>query len=147
MKHLILRIEDIFTKMTGCTVFSTLDTLQAYQELVLNEELRRLVMVNTHKGLFPYTRLPFGVASAPEIFQRTMENVSHDIPQVGAYQDDILIGGRTETEHLAILEQVLVRLKRAGFRLQRKKCSLITQSVEYLGHRLDAAGLHPTDKK
>ena len=90
--------------------------------------------MNTHKGLFQYTRLPFGVASAPGIFQRTMENVLQDIPQVAVYLDDILIGGRTETEHLTIQEQFLVRLKQAGFRLQRKKCSLMTQSVEYLGH-------------
>ena len=46
-----------------------------------------------------------------------MENVLQDIPQVGVYLDDILIGGRTETEHLTILEQVLVRLKQAGLRL------------------------------
>ena len=82
-RYPIPRVEDIFTKMTGCTVFSTLDMLQAYQQLVLDEESRRLVTVNTHKGLFQYTQLPLGVASAPGIFQRTMENVLQDIPQVG----------------------------------------------------------------
>ena len=65
----------------------------------------------------------------------------------GIYLDNVLIGGRTETKHAAILEPGLVRLTQAGFRLQRKKCLLMTRSVEYLGNRLDAAGLHPTDKK
>ena len=109
-RYPIPRIEDIFTKMTGCTVFSTLNMSQAYQQLILDEESRRLITVNTHKGLFQYKRLLFGVASATGIFQRTMENVLQDILQVGAYLDDILIGGRTETDHLVILEKVLVRL-------------------------------------
>ena len=114
-RYPIPSIEDIFTKMTSCTVLSTLDMSEAYQQLILDEESRRLVTANTHRGLFQYKRLPFGLASAPGIFQRTMENVLQDIPQVGVYLDDILIGGRTETDHLVILEK-------AGFRLQRKKC-------------------------
>ena len=89
---------------------------------------------------------PWSNLSAGNISKNNGECIT-GYPACGVHLDDILIGGRTETKHLAILEQVLVRLKQAGFRLQQKKCSLMTQSVEYLGHRLDAAELHPTDKK
>lgn len=61
-------------------------------------------MINTHKGLFRDTRLPFGVLSAPGIFQKVIENIIQGIPGVVAYLDDILI---TEEAHLSALEEVL----------------------------------------
>ena len=81
----------------------------------LDEESRKLVVVNTHKGLYRYTRLPYGVSSAPGIFQRLMESVLQGIPNVIVYIDDILITGATEEEHLKTLSLVLERLERAGF--------------------------------
>ena len=60
------RIEDLFASLAGGTVFSKLDLVHAYLQIPLDEESKKLVTVNTHKGLFQYTRLPFGV---PSIFQ------------------------------------------------------------------------------
>ena len=57
----------------------------------------------THKGLFSYQRLQFGVHSAFGIFQRTMENVLKDIPHCAVYIDYVIITGRTEAEHLQVL--------------------------------------------
>ena len=68
-------IEDLFTKLAGGKTFTKLDMSQAYQQLVLDKESRKYVVINTHRGLFRYNRLPFGVSSAPGIFQRTMENL------------------------------------------------------------------------
>ena len=99
--------------------------------------------VSTHQGLFTYNRLPFGVASAPAIFQRTMEG----IPHVAVYLDDILVRGEDEADHLKNLFEVLSRLEEAGLGLKRSKCAFMQKEVEYLGHRVDAQGLHPVDKK
>ena len=57
-------------------------------------------MINTHKGLYRFTCLQFGVASAPAIFQRLMESVLLGIPWVMCYIDDILITGASTAEHL-----------------------------------------------
>ena len=66
-----------------------------------------LLTVNTHKGLFAYNRLPFGVSSAPGIFQRTIESLLKGIPNVLVYLDDILIMGSIQEQlmknHLAVL--------------------------------------------
>ncbi len=77
-----------------------------------------------------------------------METILQDIPHVCVYLDDILVTGSTEQEHLTtFLEEVLRRLDTAGVRLKRKKCEFMLPSIEYLGHRISAEGLQPTDSK
>ena len=141
------KIEDLFSKLAGGQVFSKLDLSQAYQQVLLDEESKKLVTINTQKDLFQYTRLPFGISSAPGIFQRIMENLLQGIPDVMVYLDDILVAGRSTAEHLQRLDQVLSGLQEVGLRLSRKKCSFMVSSVEYLGHRIDADGLHPLSEK
>ena len=91
-----------------------LDLKQAYQQVLLTEESWKYVVVNTHCGLFRYNRLPFGVSSAPEVFQHVMDGLLKAIPGVIVYIDDILVTGKTEQGHLAALEEVLQRLGEAG---------------------------------
>lgn len=115
--------------------------------VVMDEESRQYVTINTHKGLFRYNRLPFGVSSAPSIFQRIMENLLQGIPGVTVYLDDICVTGRTEEEHLQHLEETLKRLKEAGMRLKKGKCEFLLPTVEYLGHIISEEGLHTSDTK
>ena len=66
-KYPIPSIDDLFTKVSGGRLFTTLDLSNAYQQVVLDEESRKLTTKNTTKGLFEYVRLPYGVSSAPGI--------------------------------------------------------------------------------
>ena len=104
-------------------------------------------MINTHKGLYRYTRLPFGIASAPGIFQKTMEQRLHGIPGVVVYIDDILVSNPTEEEHLSSLEEVLSRLQSANLRAKKSKCQFLVPSVSYVGYKIDGDGLHPLPEK
>ena len=104
------RIDDLFAALAGGKAFSKLDLAHAYQQVPLDEAARKYVTINTQKGLFQYTRLPFGVSSAPAIFQRIMDNLLQGIPQVCVYLDDILVTGKSTEEHLKNLEEVLSRL-------------------------------------
>ena len=81
-RYPIPRIEDLLAKLAGGKRFSKLDMSQAYQELLLDESSRQYVVINTHKGLFRYSRLPFGVSSASGIFQRVMKNLLQDIAKL-----------------------------------------------------------------
>ena len=92
--------------------------------------------------MFRYTRLPFGVSSAPGIFQRVMENVLQGIQNVSVYLDDILLSSATESDHLKLIDQVLDRLEKAGLQARNEKCQFFVPSVTYLGHKIDAEGLH-----
>ena len=75
--------------------------------------------INTQKGLFRYNRLPFGVHSAPAIFQRAKEGLLRDIPSTVVYIDDILITGEMEEEHLHNIDTVMSRLKEEGLTLKK----------------------------
>ena len=141
------RIEDLFASLEGGTSFSKLDLSHAYQQIELEEGSREFTTINTHKGLFCYNRLPFGIASAPSIFQRVMDTLLQGIPGVCVYIDDILVSGRSEEEHLAHLAEVLKRLADSGMRLKREKCSFLLSSVEYLGHVISSEGLKTSDSK
>ena len=103
-----------------------MDLSHAYQQVRLDEKSQELV---THKGLYRYNRLSFGVASAPGVFQQLMEKV---LQGVVCYIDDVLVMGWNEDEHLRNLEEVLKCLDEKGFRLKRNKCHLFKPSVEYL---------------
>ena len=112
-------------------VFSKLDlsVSHAYSQLQLDDSSQEYVTVNTHHEPYCYSRLPFGVASAPAIFQRTMETVLKWLPMVVAYFNDILVSGKTEQEHLTNLAQVLDRLDSAGMKLKKEKCAFCLPRV------------------
>jgi len=103
------RPRDLFTCLTGGKVFSKLDLTAAYQQMLLDETSSRLVTIKTTKGLFRYTRLPFGVALAPAVFQKNMETILQGMPHVICYLDDIFVTGCTEAEHANNLEEILSR--------------------------------------
>ena len=143
----IPHIEDLLASFGNAKVFSKLDVSHAYQQLEFDDDSKYFVTITTHKGLYKYNRLPFGVASAPAIFQRTMETLLRDVGNVCVYIDDILVCGSTEGEHLATLHRVLERLQQAGFRLKLAKCIFNVPSVEYLGYVITASGVRPVEKK
>ena len=131
--------ESLFATLAGGKKFSTLDLSQAYQQLPLDDESKTYVTINTHRGLYRYTRLPFGVASAPAMFPKLMDTVLQGIPHVICYMDDIFV---TDDDHLHNLNTVLERLQHNGFSLKKDKCTFLQDAVEYLGHKIDAEGRH-----
>lgn len=143
----IPRIKELFAAMTGGVKFTELDLKNVYQQLEPEEDSKSYTTINTHRGLFRYNRLPFGVTSAPAIFQRTMDSLLQGIPHVAAYLDDILITGEDDQEHLRNLDAVLDRLETADLRLKQSKCAFLTAEVVYMGHRINKEGLQPTSDK
>ena len=146
-RYPVPKVEDLFATLTQGRFFTKLDLRHAYQQLPLDEDSKKYVVINTPKGLFQYTRLPFGISSAPAIFQREMEHLFQGIPGVVVYLDDIQITGKDEASHLKALEEVLKRLSDAGLRVKRDKYLFVVSSVVFLGHKVDSKGLHPLQDK
>ncbi|XP_046563364.1 uncharacterized protein K02A2.6-like [Haliotis rubra] len=139
--------EDLFAKMGGATLFSKLDLSSAYLQLELTEKSRPLLVINTHKGLYEFQRLCFGISTAPSIFQSVMDQVLQGIPHVEYLLDDIPIGTVTEKQHDVILHQVLKHLDTYGIKVNMDKCKFKVRSVDYLGHHIDGNGFHPMKEK
>lgn len=144
--HPLPRFEDILTKLQGGCEYSTLDLKDAYLQLEVDDSSKDLLIISTPFGYYRYSRMPFGIRSAPGIFQRKIEQVLEGLQGVAVYLDDCIITGRNREEHLQNLEEVLRRFLSLGINILKSKCRFLQSSVDYLGHRIDAHGIHPTDK-
>lgn len=139
--------EDIFTKMASCRYFSHIDLSDAYLQVPVDEASQHLLTINTHKGLYRFTRLSPGVKSAPGAFQQIMDAMLAGLSGSVGYLDDILVGGRTEEEHQHNLHNVLTRLQDFGFTVRIEKCSFNLRQVKYVGQILDKDGIRPDPDK
>ena len=107
-------VEEIRSRLAGGGKFSKIDLKCAYQQMLLDEKSQELCTINTHKGLFRYTRLPFGVSSSPAIWQRFMEQVLSGMTSICVMLDDVLITGQNDNEHMQNLEEVFQRFQKYG---------------------------------
>ena len=119
---------------------------QAHQQLILDEEFKKYVTINTHKGLFRYNHLPYGVSSAQGIFQRTMDKVLQAIPYAITRVNDILESGPNDNVGLDNLEAVLRRLQAEGLRLKEPKYTFVAPEVTYCGQQVNKHGIRPVQE-
>lgn len=118
-----------------------IDLRQVYLHLEVDDESKPLMTINTHKGLYRYNRLLFGIASAPAIWQRTMNQVLNGLGGVQCMLDDMIITGSSDEMHLHNLRNVLQRLQNYGLRANLQKCYFLKENVTYCGHEISAEGL------
>ncbi|CAH8589626.1 unnamed protein product [Dicrocoelium dendriticum] len=135
--------EDVFAKLNGGKYFATLDLADAYLQLEVEPESRKLLTINTHRGLYQYNRLPFGVKTAPAIFQQVMDAMLTGVTGAAAYLDGIIIMGSTQDELFQRLDDVLQRIKDYGFRLRADKCKFFLKSIKFLGFVINENGRRP----
>lgn len=131
----------------GGELFSKLDFAQAYNQLELVEETKKLLAWSTHKGIFVPNRLPFGPKPVCAIFQRCVEKLLQGLKGVRNFLDDIIVTGPNNEEHMANLREVFVRLRDAGLRLKKSKCEFFKDEVNYLGHIISKHGLRKDPAK
>ena len=138
-------VEECFQPMSygwGAKVFEV-GFSQAYNNLKLKEGDQKLTTINTTKGLYKWTRLPNGVSSSTAIFQQKMDQVLQGCKAVVCGVDDILVTGRTESEHLSNLEEMVNRPEQANFRCNLKKSEFLQDEVKYLGYIINSRGIRP----
>ena len=139
--------QDLFASMAGAKVFCSLDLSGAYTQLLLSKRSRKIMVINTIKGLFTYNRLPQGASSSAAIFQRIMDQVLKAIDGVYCYLDDVLIAGKDYSDCVRKLNLVLERLSNANIKINLQKCKWFVSSLPFLGHILSDRGLLPCPEK
>ena len=100
-------IEDIVTIMPNAKVFSVLDTSSGFWQVKLDPSSAKLCTFNTPFRHYKFKRLPFGLSSSQDIFQRIMSDMFRDIDGCEVVIDDLLIWGETDEQHDKRLKQVL----------------------------------------
>ena len=143
----IPKADDLYTKLVGGQKFTKLDLSQAYQQMVLDDESRQCLTINTHKGLFRPMRLAFGVSSAPGIFQREMEKRLAKVPFTVVRVDDVLISGENDEAHIQNVRTVLNIMLTSGLRLRQDNCKFMLDEVVYLGMLINKDGMRPVPEK
>jgi hypothetical protein len=139
-------IEDQLDGLEGARIFSKMDLASGYNQLGIAEADRHKTAFVTKFGLFEWTVVPFGLANAPAFFMRWMDKILQANPHlrsfVKLYLDDILIHSRTVEEQDEHLREVFRILRESGMKVERKKCEFFVPSLDFLGFRVDADGVH-----
>ena len=143
------RIDATLDALSGSTWFSTLDLKSGYHQIILSESDRPKTAFSCGNGLWHWRVLPFGLTNAPATFERLMETVLSGLHWQSAlvYLDDIVVFGRSFTEKLDRLREVLWRLRQANLKLNPKKCALFRTEVPFLGHIVSAEGVKTDPEK
>lgn len=146
-KYPLPTFDTFMTKLRNTKYFSRLDLESAYHQIELAGESRPITTFITHKGMFRYKRLMFGINSAPEIFQRVFESLLTTCKNCINYLDDIIVYGSTEKEHDECLAHVIKVFQDNNVRLNEAKTVTKAKELDFLRHRLSDKGIDADQKK
>ena len=139
------RIDELVARIHG-NVFSSIDLKDGFHQVPLEPDSIPLTAVFTPFGNFEFTRLPFGLKTAPSGFQRFIDIVLHGIRNVVAYIDDILVFSNSVGEHLQTLHQIFEAMAQYGLRINRQKSHFFQSQVTFLGFDFNRDGHRPTEQ-
>ncbi|XP_031335047.1 uncharacterized protein K02A2.6-like [Photinus pyralis] len=138
---LIPTVEEIASKLSKKSYFTVLDMKDGYFQVRITDESSEYCSFGTPFGRYRFLRLPFGIKSAPEVFQKKNYEVFGDIDGVGIYFDDLIITGTTEQEHDEKLRLVLERAKKFNIKFNRNKIQFKSRQVKFMGQLFTEKGI------
>ena len=139
----IPRQSEILSSLSGAQVLSPLDALSGFTQLELDPEDVKKTAFRTHRGLFQFKRMPFGLRNGPSIFQRVVQGILSQYLWLFClvYIDDIVVYSKSYKDYIEHLDLVLGAIERAGIMLSPSKCHLFYGSILLLGHKVSRLGL------
>jgi len=143
---------EILQSLSVAQVLSSLDALSGFTQLELDPNDIEKTAFRTHRGLFQFCCMPFGLRNGPVIFQHVMQNILAPYLWLFClvYIDDIVVYSKSYEEHIDHLDKVLEAVEKSGITLSPNKCHLFYGSILLLGHKavlclapLIPAGMEP----
>ncbi|MES9901692.1 MAG: RNase H-like domain-containing protein, partial [Sedimenticola sp.] len=140
-------VSEVVANLNGKSIFTIIDEKDGYHQIQLDEESSMLCTFNTPLGRYRYTRLPFGISSASEVFQKRNQQTFGDIEGIQIISDDMIIAGKNEHEHDLTLQKVMKRAKEKNVKFNKEKIQFKVNKVKYMGCEISADGMKPDPDK
>ena len=144
------RIEEVFDCLNNSKYFSVIDMKSGYHQVSIEEDHKeRTAFTVGALGFYEFSKMPFGLASSPAVYQRLMEECLGDYNMniCVIYLDDLVIFADTYEEHLERLDKVLTRLHECKLKLAAEKCFFLQKKVKFLGHVVSERGVETDPDK
>lgn len=145
--HYTATLNEMLPKLSNCKYFAVLDMKWGYWNIVIHPSSRHLLTFNTPFGRYSFKRMPFGLNSSQDIFQRAVDQTFGDIPDVYAKADDLLVATETRKSFDLAINRIIQRCRDSGFRLNPDKLKLLLKEVPFFGIMLTENGVKPDPKK
>jgi hypothetical protein len=145
--HPLPKVDETLAQLAGAAVFSKLDANSGFWQIPLAKKSRLLTTFITPFGRYCFNKMPFGISSAPEHFQKRMSEILRGLDGVLCLMDDVLVYGSNETEHDQRLMVALTKIQTAGVTLNPNKCEFRKKQLKFLGHLVDRDGIRADPEK
>ena len=146
-KHVIPTVDEVILDLNQSSYFSRIDVKMAYHQLEIEEASRPITAFATHMGVFRYKRLLFGLKSASEHCQKTIQQILQGCEGVKNISDDLIIHGSNLKQPDERLFAVLDKLKQSGLTLNKEKCQFRLNKLVFMGHVLSDKGVSITEER
>jgi hypothetical protein len=134
-------LEEILPELVNAKFFTKLDAKSGYWTCELTYQSSLLTTFNTPFGKYRYLRLPFGLKSSQDEFQKKLDQSLEGMVSIA---DDIIhdiIHGKTRQEHDQRLHELLIRAKEKGIKFNKDKLEVGVTEVKYFWSSLDGEGI------
>jgi len=145
-RHPVPTVEDLLHNINGSIVFSKLDLKWGFHQVMLDEASRDMTTFVTHRSLFRYKRLMFGLCSAAEKYNKIIRDVLKNFQGCANIADDVIVYGKTLAEHAKNLITVLDTLRESGLMVNEKKCKFRLPKLTFFGHDLSRRGIETSEE-
>lgn len=138
------RINETLGMITDSGFISSLDMNRGFHQCWVDEASIKYTAFASHRGLYEYVRMPFGLKNAPAHFQQAMDTILGDLLREGwvkVYIDDVLVFSKTFEDHVKHLGRVLEAISKAGFTISIKKCHFAHRELRALGRKISGMDL------
>ena len=142
-------LNDILPKLNNVKYLSFIDASTGYHILKLDKKSSYLTMFACQFGRYGYKCLPFGAASAGNMFQRKIDEIFNDMQNVFGLTDNILVAGYEGDgrDHDKTVQRVLQRCKQINLKLNKDKCHFRCTSVPFFREVISRKGVQPDQQK
>ena len=137
-------VEDIVNTVGKGKIFSSIDLTRGFWQIPMAKESIHYTAFTTHKGLFEWTVMPFGLVNSTATFTKMMRKILAPHPHIIHYVDDICIFTDNWEQHFEALEFLLQVLKEQNLTVSPDKIKIGVSEIEFLGHKFTSQGITPT---